>query len=232
MVRPRGGEVADYIPELATADPSCSAVSLVSRVGFVYTAGDSDVAFTIQSISKPFVLALALSDLGREGLPATSAQSRAARPSTPSASIPASGVRPTRWSTPAPWHVTSLIRASGPAGAPRAHPPVPLGIRRPRARRRRGRLRLGARRRRPQPGARLPHAQRRIPRRQVDEVLDVYFRQCSLLVDASDLAVMAATLANGGPTRYRPSRRRTGRGRAVLTVMASAACTTSRASGS
>ena len=32
----------------------------------------------------------------------------------------------------------------------------------------------------------------------VDEVLDVYFRQCSLLVTAADLATMAATLANGG----------------------------------
>ena len=32
----------------------------------------------------------------------------------------------------------------------------------------------------------------------VDAVLDVYFRQCSVLVTARDLAVMAATLANGG----------------------------------
>ena len=32
----------------------------------------------------------------------------------------------------------------------------------------------------------------------VDAVLDVYFRQCSVLVTARDLALMAATLANGG----------------------------------
>src|SRR3954447_22223453 len=32
----------------------------------------------------------------------------------------------------------------------------------------------------------------------VDDVLDTYFRQCSLLVTAGDLAVMAATLANAG----------------------------------
>ena len=30
----------------------------------------------------------------------------------------------------------------------------------------------------------------------VDEILDVYFSQCSLLVTTADLAVMAATLAN------------------------------------
>ena len=32
----------------------------------------------------------------------------------------------------------------------------------------------------------------------VDAVLDVYFRQCSILVTARDLAIMAATLANRG----------------------------------
>ena len=32
----------------------------------------------------------------------------------------------------------------------------------------------------------------------VDEVLDLYFRQCSLLVTCRDLAVAAATLAAGG----------------------------------
>ena len=32
----------------------------------------------------------------------------------------------------------------------------------------------------------------------VDKILDVYFRQCSILVTAKDLAVMAATLAKNG----------------------------------
>lgn len=32
----------------------------------------------------------------------------------------------------------------------------------------------------------------------VDKVLDVYFQQCSLIVTSRDLAVMVATLANGG----------------------------------
>src|SRR6202008_1719286 len=32
----------------------------------------------------------------------------------------------------------------------------------------------------------------------VAEVLDVYFRQCAILVNARDIAVMAATLANRG----------------------------------
>src|SRR5436305_1682735 len=34
--------------------------------------------------------------------------------------------------------------------------------------------------------------------RDVDDAIDVYFRQCSLRVTAADLAVMGATFANGG----------------------------------
>ena len=55
-----GGEVADYIPELANADPNKLAVALCSSTGHVYSAGDAEHEFSIQSISKPFVYALAL----------------------------------------------------------------------------------------------------------------------------------------------------------------------------
>jgi glutaminase len=62
------GTVADYIPELATADPDALGISAISVLGGVYHAGNSDRAFTIQSISKPFVYALALSELGVDGV--------------------------------------------------------------------------------------------------------------------------------------------------------------------
>lgn len=58
------GHVADYIPELATVDPERFGVSLATVDGATYAAGDADVPFTIQSISKPFVYALALADRG------------------------------------------------------------------------------------------------------------------------------------------------------------------------
>jgi glutaminase len=32
----------------------------------------------------------------------------------------------------------------------------------------------------------------------VDETLELYFQQCSMLINCRDLAVMGATLANGG----------------------------------
>src|SRR6266566_592532 len=59
------GQVATYIPELAKADPEWFGICLVTTNGAVYETGDSRQAFTIQSISKPFVYGLALEDNGR-----------------------------------------------------------------------------------------------------------------------------------------------------------------------
>jgi glutaminase len=58
------GEVASYIPELAHADPDQLAIAVATLDGEVYVAGDADVEFTIQSISKPFTYALAIADQG------------------------------------------------------------------------------------------------------------------------------------------------------------------------
>jgi len=58
------GELASYIPELARADPEGLGVALVSTHGTVHEAGDSETEFTIQSVSKPFVFALALAQSG------------------------------------------------------------------------------------------------------------------------------------------------------------------------
>lgn len=58
------GDVASYIPELAHADPDRLAIAVATLDGDVYAAGDADVEFTIQSISKPFSYALAIEDRG------------------------------------------------------------------------------------------------------------------------------------------------------------------------
>ena len=58
------GALADYIPELASADPNKLALALSTVDGTVYTSGDDDVEFTIQSMSKPFAYALAIQHLG------------------------------------------------------------------------------------------------------------------------------------------------------------------------
>src|SRR6202790_4197677 len=59
-----GGAVADYIPELSKAAPNHFGISLATIDGHVYEVGDTGIPFTIQSISRAFVFALALDTLG------------------------------------------------------------------------------------------------------------------------------------------------------------------------
>ena len=60
------GAVADYIPELARVEPDRFGICIATRDGHVYEVGDSRHPFTIQSVSKPFVYALALGDIGAD----------------------------------------------------------------------------------------------------------------------------------------------------------------------
>ncbi|MEV6488790.1 glutaminase [Actinoplanes sp. NPDC051633] len=55
------GRVADYIPALATVDPSRFGMALATADGTVYGVGDWQTSLSIQSISKVFSLAMALS---------------------------------------------------------------------------------------------------------------------------------------------------------------------------
>jgi glutaminase len=58
------GEVASYIPELAGIDVRSFGLAVIDAEGHVAAAGDSDVPFSIQSISKVFTLTLALGLVG------------------------------------------------------------------------------------------------------------------------------------------------------------------------
>ena len=58
------GQVADYIPELAKVDPRQFGIAVATVDGEVFTAGDADVPFSIQSVSKVFTLTLALGSVG------------------------------------------------------------------------------------------------------------------------------------------------------------------------
>src|SRR5262245_24428481 len=59
------GANADYIPELAKVPSELFGVAIITARGDIYTAGDVDYAFTIQSISKPFTAALVMQQEGR-----------------------------------------------------------------------------------------------------------------------------------------------------------------------
>src|SRR3954447_16692596 len=58
------GKNADYIPYLAHVDSKLFGIAVVTTDNKSYTLGDLDYAFSIQSISKVFTLALPMKDLG------------------------------------------------------------------------------------------------------------------------------------------------------------------------
>ena len=60
----KDGANADYIPELAKVPSELFGVAIVTARGDVFTAGDVDYAFTIQSVSKPFTAALVMQQQG------------------------------------------------------------------------------------------------------------------------------------------------------------------------
>lgn len=192
------GKIATYIPELAKADPRLFGIALATADGQVYEVGDSRHLFTSQSISKPFVYGLALEDhgldyvLGKVGVEPTGEafnsivfDERNNRPFNPMVNAGAIAT-------------TALIEGEG------------------RDRRLARILDMFARfigraveidqavfRSEKATG----HRNRAIAHLElnagmiggeIDQHLDLYFQQCSILVGARDLAAMAATLANNG----------------------------------
>jgi glutaminase len=192
------GSPADYIPELSVADPNVFGLALAGVAGSVYVAGESADQFTIQSISKPFVYALALADVGPEGVLARVGVEPSGEAFNAISLEPGTG-RPANPMVNAGAIVTSsLIRGNNPAerferiremlsrcaGRDLA---VDEDVYRSEA---------GTGDRNRALAYLMRHAGSLTA--PVEEVVDVYFRQCSIQVSAVDLAVMAATLANGG----------------------------------
>ena len=64
----REGKNADYIPALAKVDPNLFGIALATVDGKVYTAGDVSTEVSIQSISKVFTMAQVIQDQGTESI--------------------------------------------------------------------------------------------------------------------------------------------------------------------
>ena len=58
------GQVADYIPALATVDPDAFGMAMATFDGEIYGVGQVERPFSIQSVSKLFTLALLLAEIG------------------------------------------------------------------------------------------------------------------------------------------------------------------------
>lgn len=65
-LRPRFGEgrVSRYIPELAKIQTDRFGIALMTTAGDLFTVGDAEVKFSIQSVSKVFVLSMAMQLVG------------------------------------------------------------------------------------------------------------------------------------------------------------------------
>ena len=58
------GALANYIPELSKVDPGNFGIVLTTVDGYQYAYGDSEIEFTIQSVSKPFIYGMAIQEYG------------------------------------------------------------------------------------------------------------------------------------------------------------------------
>ena len=192
------GEVADYIPELTHADPAWLGLALVTVDGHVYQAGDSRQSFTIQSISKAITYGLALEDRGLEYVVSRVGGEPSGEAFNSISLEPATG-RPVN-----PMINAGAIAATGMVeGKPGSDPMSRILATFSRytghsldidEKVYRSESDTGHRNR---AIAHLLYGHGIIDRTP-EEVLDLYFRQCSILVTARDLAMMAACLANNG----------------------------------
>lgn len=192
------GAVATYIPELAHANPDWFGIALVTASGHVYEVGDSGQAFTIQSISKPFVYGMALEDstrtdvMARVGIEPTgdvfnaiSLEPGTGRPRNPminAGAIATTGLVGGKLLQTRSKRILDSLSAF--AGRPLVIDEAVY----------RSESETGHRNRA------IGHMLRNfdILREAPDPVVDLYFKQCSVSVTCRDLATMAATLANRG----------------------------------
>ena len=215
------GHPAAYIPELAAADPDRVAVALCTVNGTVYASGDTDHAFSIQSLSKPFAYALAIEDRGLddildrvgvepsgEAFNELSLDPETGKPRNPMINAGAIATHALIHGEPAP-AVDRLLAlfselAQRPIGIDESLAASELTT---------GDRNLGL--------AYLLHAAGRLAQDPAAAVSG-YIRQCSVSVTVRDLALMAATLANGG-VQPNTGRSLFGRGttRHLLSVMTS-----------
>jgi glutaminase len=193
------GAVADYIPILAEADPEAFGLCLVEATGEVHEVGDSDAEFSIQSISKAFVYALLCDAIGHETALRTVGVNNTGLPFNSVVALELNDGHPMNPMVNAGAIATTALIPGGTAEAQWRM--VRDGLSRFAGRA----LDLdevvyaseSETNHRNRALAQLLESYGRIDRDPA-EVVDVYTRQCALRVSAHDLAVMGATLADGG----------------------------------
>ena len=192
------GEVATYIPELGKANPKHFGICLATVDGRVFTAGDCDKEFTIQSMCKPFAFQMALEQYGLEktlkhvgvepsgdAFNSIDLDSKTSRPFNPMINAGAIAIASLIKKSPGEAGVQAFLDKMSEAAG------------------RDLRIDWAVMQSETQTGNRnraIGYLLRNfeIIDEQVTESLHQYFAQCSMLVTCQDMAMMAATLANMG----------------------------------
>jgi glutaminase len=192
------GTIATYIPELALADPRRFGICIATVDGHLYEVGDSRDEFTIQSISKPLTYAIALAAFGEKGvrervgveptgdafnsITLTPESGRPFNPMVNAGALATVSLVARRYGSGALGHILGVFSAF--AGRELAVDDAVYASEACTGHRNRA----------------IGHLLRNFDVIESDPepVLDLYFRQCAVAVDCRDLAVIAATLANGG----------------------------------
>lgn len=192
------GSVADYIPELTKANPNNFGMAIATAKGTVYKIGDTEVPFTIQSVSKAFAFCLALELAGPElvasrvgvepsGDPFNAivfdpVTNRPFNPMVNAGAIAVAGILYEHLGADA--FDFMMERFSAAAGRPLSLNEAVFRSEDETGHRNRAIAHLL-----------LANEALAVP---PDAALDLYFRQCSISVTATDLAQMGATFANMG----------------------------------
>lgn len=192
------GDVARYIPELARADPRWFGIAVATTDGQVYEVGDTRRLFTIQSISKALAYGLALEDRGEaavtrkigveptgDAFNSISLSPVTGRPLNPMINAGAIAATAQIAGSSATDKLERMLAVfSLYAGRPLTIDETVYESERSTGHRNRA----------------IGHMLRNFDILESDPevALEQYFRQCSILIDCHDLAVMAGTFANGG----------------------------------
>jgi glutaminase len=197
------GKNADYIPALAKVDPKIFGIALVTADGKVYTAGDVKSEVSIQSVSKPFTLAKVIEEQGPEAIEKSVGVDATGMRFNSIVSVEYSqkalgGSEMNSLVNPGAIATTSMVKGgtrdevwknilsfySDFAGRPLQ---VNQEVFKSEAETNQRNQAIGA----------LMYAYGYI-KAKPDQATDIYTEQCAVSVNAKDLAVMAATFANGG----------------------------------
>ena len=218
------GKNADYIPALAKVDPKLFGIALVTADGRVFTAGDLKTEVSIQSISKVFTMARVIQDSGAASIEKNMGVDATGQAFNSIVAIEQfKGAEMNALVNPGAIAATSMV-GGGTADAVWANI---IGTYDAFAGRKLSVLEdvyksEAETNQRNQAIGMLMYAYGHI-KSNPQQATDLYTRQCSVGVTARDLAIMAATLANGGRNPVTGTQAIAGANvPAVLAVMATA----------